>query len=207
MTAADQRTYTENLTAELDGIAASYADILATSGIKNVDPNRWGTGIFFAGYAEWGWTDSDDALEAARMALLRRLRDWAPRFRLLFPHPTPTVRERLDDGIGHLERWLLRDDKGRDIPPTIGEAQENLGATVADLRGLTELLPPDDYAKRLVIDTNALIDNPDVAAYTDALGRKYVVHMLPVVLREIDDLKRAGRNEPVREGARRAEAG
>jgi rRNA-processing protein FCF1 len=205
MTAADQGTYAENLIAELDGIAAAYADILAASVIENVDPNRWAPDMVFIGFAEWDWADSDDALEAARMALLRRLRDWAPRFRLLFPHSTPTVRERLDDGIAHLERWLLRDDNRHDIPPTIREAQEKLTATVADLRSLTELLPPDDYPKRLVVDTNALVDNPDVAAYTDALGGKYVVHLLPVVLREIDDLKRAGRNDTVREGARRAE--
>src|SRR6476619_7270254 len=32
----------------------------------------------------------------------------------------------------------------------------------------------------------------DLAAYTDVLGGKYVVHLLPVVLREIDDLKRRG---------------
>jgi hypothetical protein len=153
MTAADQGTYAENLMAELDGIAAAYADILAASVIENVDPNRWAGDFVFIGFAEWDWADSDDAMEAARMALLRRVRDWAPRFRLLFPHPTPTVRERLDDTIGHLERWLLRDDNRHDIPPTIREAQEKLTATVADLRGLTELLPPDDYLKRLVVDT------------------------------------------------------
>jgi hypothetical protein len=54
------------------------------------------------------------------------------------------------------------------------------------------MLPPDEYPTRLVVDTNALIDNPDVAAYTDALGNKYVVHLLPIVLGELDDLKRAG---------------
>ena len=50
-----------------------------------------------------------------------------------------------------------------------------------------------------------MIDNPDVAAYTSELGGRYVVHLLPVVLREIDDLKRAGRTEALRNDARRAE--
>ena len=121
------------------------------------------------------------------MALLRRVRDWAPRFLLLFPHPTPVVKKRLKGGIKHLESWLVRDGKGHDIPSTIAEAQEMLTATVADLRGLIDLLPSDDYVKRLVVDTNALIDNPDLAAYTGGLGGKYVVHLVPVVLREIDD--------------------
>jgi hypothetical protein len=147
----------------LDGVAAAYADILAASDIDNVDPNRWadGTGIGFVGFAEWGWTASDDALEAARMALLRRLRDWEPRLRLLFPHATPTVSQRLDEGIGHLTRWLVRDDGGKDIPPTIAEAEQTIKATVSGVRDLTGLLPSDDYPKRLVVDTNALIDNPD----------------------------------------------
>lgn len=55
-----------------------------------------------------------------------------------------------------------------------------------------ELLPADEHLVRLVVDTNALIDNPDLAAYTGELGDRYVVHLIPVVLREIDDLKRAG---------------
>jgi hypothetical protein len=60
---------------------------------------------------------------------------------------------------------------------------------VTDIREMTNLLPSDDYRVRLVVDTNALLDNPDLA-YTGVLGAKYVVHLLPVVLREIDNLKR-----------------
>jgi PIN domain len=199
-------TYAENLLAELDGIAASYAEILAASEIKYVNPNRPGGRVTFVGAADWGWGDSDEKLEAARMELLGRLRKWTPRFRLLFAHPTPEVADRLNDGIDHLERWLIRDG-GRDyeIPRTIDAAQDKIRATVADLRALTNLLPPDDYSVRLVVDTNALIDNPDLAAYTGELGAKYVVHLLPVVLREIDDLKRAGRSEIVRDSAKRAD--
>jgi AAA+ ATPase superfamily predicted ATPase len=35
--------------------------------------------------------------------------DWEPRFGLLFPHPTPEVRKRLDRRLKHLKRWLLRE--------------------------------------------------------------------------------------------------
>src|SRR5262249_51221308 len=127
-------------------------------------------------------------------------------FRLLFAHPTPEVTERLDEGMDHLERWLVRDGRDdHDIPQTISAAQDKVRATVAGLRALTNLLPPDDHPVRLVIDTNALIDNPDVAAYTGELGKKYVAHLLPVVLGEIDDLKRAGRTETLRQNAQRAD--
>jgi hypothetical protein len=198
-------TYAENLLSELDSIATAFAAILAASEIKYVNPHRRGSGMFFADAADWGWGVSDDALEVARMELLRRVRDWEPRFRLLFPYPTPKVAERMTDDMEHLQRWLIRDDYwDRSIPSTIDEAQQKLTATMNDIRGLFTMLPSDEYPTRLVVDTNALIDNPDVAAYTDALGDKYVVHLLPVVLGELDELKRAGRNEIVRSGAQRA---
>jgi hypothetical protein len=92
----DVATYAENLSAELDDIAASYAEILAASKIKYVNPNRPGRGPVFVGAADWGWGNSDDQLEIARMELLGRLREWTSRFRLLFPHPTPQVAKRLD---------------------------------------------------------------------------------------------------------------
>lgn len=144
------------------------------------------------------------------MALLRQIRDWQPpRFRLLFPHPpTPKVTNRLDKSFDRLENWLTRSGKSRSVPATIAEALQTIKKNhIQSLRALVELLPADEHLVRLVVDTNALIDNPpDLAAYTGELGDRYVVHLIPVVLREIDDLKRAGgRNEAVREGAKRAE--
>lgn len=199
-------TYAENLLAELDDIAVSYSEVLAASTIKYVNPNRRGSRVTFVGAANWGWGDSDNQLEAARMELLGRFRDWTPRFRLLFPHPTPKVANRLDKATKHLRRWLIRDDHSdHTIPQTIDAAQDKIRASVADLRALTNLLPPDDHPVRLVVDTNALIDNPDLAAYTGEIGNKYVVHLLPVVLGEIDDPKRSGRTPELRENARRAD--
>jgi hypothetical protein len=139
------------------------------------------------------------------MELLGRLRNRAPRFRLLYAHPTPEVAERLKDGIDRLERWLIREGGDWEVPKTVDAAQDKIRATVADLRALTNLLPLDDHPVRLVVDTNALIDNPDLAAYTGELGGRYVVHLMPVVLGEIDNLKRAGKTEDLRNSARRAD--
>jgi rRNA-processing protein FCF1 len=199
-------TYLGRLLTELDDFQGAYLGVLADSTIENVDPNRHGSGMAFIGFAKWGWATSNDQLESRRMALMQQVGDWEPRFRLLFPNPTPSVTKRLKTNLSHIKRWLERSGKPpHDIPPTIAQAQDKFKATIADLRQLADLLSPDDYAIRLVVDTNALIDNPDLSAYTDALGGRYVVHLLPVVLRELDDLKRAGRNETVREGAKAAE--
>ncbi|WP_307711350.1 hypothetical protein [Streptomyces sp. V4I23] len=37
------------------------------------------------------------------------------------------------------------------------------------MRGLVELLPQDDWPVRLVVDTNVLMDDPDVTLYQDAV--------------------------------------
>jgi hypothetical protein len=198
-------SYLARLLAELDEIHDGYAKVLSASAIRNVDPNRRGSGVAFIGFPSWGWEESDAALEASRMALLRQVRDWGPRFRLLFPHPVPTVSKRLDEHLGRLEQWLVREPGDHSIPPAIGKAADQVSASVADLRDLAQLLPPDEYAVRLATDTNTLIDNPDLAVHVPTLGRKYMAHLLPVVLREIDDLKRAGRTEQLREAAKRAE--
>ncbi|MFI6031633.1 PIN domain-containing protein [Amycolatopsis magusensis] len=193
--------------AELDGIHTAYSKILAASAIVNIDPNRRnrGSGMVFVGSAIWGWAPSPDAHEADRMALLGRVRDWEPRYRLLFPHPTPTVSKRLDKNIELLHAWLIRESRAHGVPPNLAQAVQRLDEAVADLRALAGLLPADDYPIRLTVDTNTLIDNPDLAVHAGALGNKYMVHLLPVVLREIDELKRGGRSPDLREAAKRAE--
>lgn len=193
-------SYLARLLAELDEISAAYAKVLSASAIRNIDP-----GPGFIGFPSWGWAESNAELETARMALLRRIRDWEPRFRLLFPHLVPTVSERLDEYLGRLERWLVRKGGDHSIPPTIDKAASVISADVAGLRELAGLLPPDDYSVRLAVDTNTLIDNPDLAVHVGLLGPRYMVHLLPVVLREIDDLKRGGKAQQLREAAQRAD--
>ena len=199
-------SYSQRLLNELDGIAASYAEVIAGSTIRYVNPNNEGGGVYFVGASNYGWGPSDAAHEAARMALLGTVRDWTTRFQLMFRHPVPTVQERLDDALGHLERWLIRDVHwDHSIPSDHERAQHVLGGVVKTLKDLMTLLPADDVAVRVLPDTNILIDNPDLAAYTSVVGAAYVVHLLPVVLRELDDLKRSGRTPELREAARRAD--
>jgi hypothetical protein len=198
-------SYIARLLAELDKISAGYSRVLSASAIRNIDPNRGSSSGIFIGFPSWGWTDSDAELEALRMQLLRLVRNWEPRFRLLFPHPTPTVSERLDEHLGRLERWLVRESGEHGIPSTTDAAAELIAADVTDLRELARLLPPDEYAVRLAIDTNTLIDNPDLAAHVGTLGRRYMAHLLPVLLREIDDLKRGGKTPELRQAAQRAD--
>lgn len=190
---------------ELNLLEQDYADILRRSAILNIDPNRHGGGVAFLGFPIYGWGPSDSALEAGRMDLLRRLRDWGPRYRLLFPHPVKTVTARLDSGLRRLEAWLLREGRDHSVPATTEHAVTALAKCLEDLRGLSQLLPADAYAVRLAPDTNTLIDNPDLAAHTAALGPRYMAHVLPVVFGELDDLKRSGRTQDLREAAKKAD--
>jgi len=193
-------SYRDTLLANLNEIEYQFTDILGRSSIQaaNLPSN-------FIGFASHRWAPSDDELTAVRMATLQNMRDFEPRFRLLFAHPTPEVGERLNSGFGHLYRWLDRDTDDHSIPATTQAAQAKTAEVIEDLRSLTRLLPDDDWPTRLVVDTNALLDSPDLTIYATALGQRYMVHVLPVVLGELDDLKRAGRIPEIRDAARRAD--
>lgn len=198
-------SYLDRLLTELDAIAASYQDVIGRSTIEYVNPNRPGSRIVFVAAADYGWAKSDEALKAARMSLLATLRDWTTRFRLLFPDPLPEMRGPLKQDLGLLERWLERPDEyDHDIPRTTAEAATKVQSAVERLKGMCALLPADDWPLRLVVDTNTLIDNPDLAVYVPTLGARYLVHVMPVVLREVDDLKRSGRTPELRAAAERA---
>jgi len=197
-------TYLERLRSDLDLIEADFLEVLADSQIRNVDPNRPSRGILYAGAAKWGWVPSGPELETRRMELLGRVREWEPLFRLLFPHPTPEVTKRLDGTLALLQRWLVR-PRDTTVPTSIDKAVDKVKAAVATLRKLGELLPDDAWAVRVAVDTNMLLDDPDVAIYTPLLGNRYMVHLLPVVLRELDEHKLAGRNPDIRDAAKKAD--
>lgn len=197
-------TYLDRLSEDLDLIEADFLAILAESQIRNIDPNRRSDGIVYFGAAKWGWAPSNPELEARRMQLLGRVRDWEPLFRLLFPNPTPEVTKRLDGSLDLLQRWLER-PRDKTVPAAIDKAVDKVKAAVATLRKLGELLPSDDWPVRVTVDTNMLLDDPDVAIYTSVLGNRYMVHLLPVVLRELDDKKLAGRTPDLREAAKKAD--
>jgi len=200
-------TYKEHLVHELRAMETDYVGVLNDSEIQYVSPNSPDGKHIVLGAADWGWGPSTPQLEIRRMDLLRRLRGWEPRFRLLFPHPTPEVAAQLNESLGHLERWLVREGTWNDwsVPQYIPQAVTRLQESVQRLHDLTGLLSADPWPIRLVVDTNALIDNPDLAAYTSQIGPRYMAHLLPVVLRELDDHKRAGRTESLREAAKKAD--
>jgi hypothetical protein len=201
----NSESYKERLHRELRSIEAQFEEILQASTIRYTNPNRPGSSVIFVGAPDYGWGPSDAALTTSRMTTLAALRDWAPRYRLLFPHPTPQVSKVLDERIKHLSKWLTRKQTSEwSIPSTIEKALARMRQDVQTLADLLNLLPEDAWAIRVVIDTNALIDNPDVTAYLPALPGGYMVHLLPVLLRELDELKRSGRNQELREAAQRA---
>ncbi|MFD8079213.1 PIN domain-containing protein [Streptomyces sp. NPDC059718] len=197
-------SYADRLVGELETIATDYQAILADSSIR--PRNLESAGMIVMTANRWAWETSTADGEARRMALLQRLRAWGPRFRLLFPHPTPQVQHSLDDGLGLLEDWLVRANRAKHhAPRDMSTATQKVAAAVAKLQALADLLPADDWHVRVVVDTNTLLDDPDVTLYQGELGPRYMVHLLPVVLREIDDKKRDGRTQDLREAAKQAD--
>lgn len=205
MTRRQPEPYIEQLLSELEQIRKAFVDILERSQINNIDPNRGSSGIAFIGFASYGWAASDDTLQADRMALLGKVRDFRTRFELLFPHPTPEVAKRHGAALDNIERWLDRGKDDHSVPSAIPKAITAAHASVDVLAAAKALLPADTFATRLIVDTNVLLDDPNLAQFTPQLGNRYMTHLLPVVFREIDDHKRGGRTETLREAARKAD--
>ncbi len=134
-------SYINALLDELPEIEREYVKIIKASEIRYVNPNT-GDGVLSVGAADWGWASSDDVLTGQRMRVLHRVRDWAPRFRLLFPHPTPEVAKRLKAEVGLLERWLERPRHfDRDIPRDTALAVKRMQLAVQQLGQMRDLYP------------------------------------------------------------------
>lgn len=193
--------YVDQLMAELEEIRAAFVDVLERSQIKEHNLPE-----FVSTTVHYTWAPSDDALQADRMAVLGKLRDFRTRFELLFPRPTAEALQRHGAALDLLEHWL---DRGRvkvtPPPSSIQVAIEKANGAVGVLAAAKGLLPAEQFATRLVLDTNVLLDDPDLAQFTAQLGSRYMAHVLPVVLRELDELKRAGRIDSLREAARKAD--
>lgn len=199
-------SYADRLLSELDAIGTEYAAVLQDSAIVDVDPNRsGGQGMVFIGFAHWGWAPSSEELQARRMDLLARIRSFRPRFLLLFPHPTPEIEKRHTKALDLLERWLSRGQGDKTVPSSVPKAVARIKEALATLRQAKDLLPHESFATHIVVDTNVLLDDPDLARFTEQAGQRYLAHLLPVVLRELDEHKRAGRNQDLRDAARRAD--
>jgi rRNA-processing protein FCF1 len=199
------RAYAARTAERLDSLTADLLDVTQASTILNTDPNRHANSeVIFMGFPTWGWGPSDQPLEASRMQALGKIRKLEPRVRLLFPDPIPTVTEKIDSFFSLATDWMLRTSHDHSIPNSIEAASAQLSKASSALRSLLDGLAADPHPIRLVVDTNALIDCPDPAAYREIIGQRYLAHIPAVVLRELDDLKRSGRTPELRKDAERA---
>jgi rRNA-processing protein FCF1 len=175
-----------------------------SSTIKYINPNSGGGGVFFVGASDYGWGPSDDALTAARMALLSKYSDWYDRFLLLFPNPTPEVRSKIKKADDFVRQWVGREGAfDHAVPRTVEEAKKVAAARWAAFDDLLDVAGmAGDKTLRLLPDTSALLRNPAVEEYGSAVGSSsYMVHIVTTVLGELDDLKDRGRTPDVREKA------
>lgn len=127
--------YVARLHAELAAIRDDMDDLLDHSTIRNVNPNTPDSPVFFVDAADWGWSKSDAATSAMQMRLLARYSSWFNRFRLLFPHATPDIDEKIATADDFVRRWTARPNQwDHSVPPTIGQAKQRAGGRVRRFR-------------------------------------------------------------------------
>lgn len=194
-------SFASRLTTSLDELEVLYLSLLDRSAIRNVDPNRRGSGIVFAGASKWGWLP-DAQLTGERTRLAAELEEWLSLFQLLHRDALPETEKRIGNAAKLLRRWLLRDGRDTSIPPTVEQARGMATSAFAELRELIDMHAGNSTGFVAVPDTNALLRHPDVAIYREVLGSdKFDVVLLPTVLSELDDLKDRGRSADVRDAA------
>ncbi len=103
-----------------------------------------------------------------------------------------------------MRRWTRRPDTwDHSIPRTIEQAKARAAKELDVFDALLDIAAASgDPMLRLVPDTNSLIRNPDLASYArTAPASTFVVHLLPTVLSELDELKDRGRTDDLRKQA------
>lgn len=196
--------YLERLRSELAEVRDDMDGLIGRSTIRNVDPNTDDSPVVILGAADWGWAPSDADITAAQMRLSARYSSWFDRFKLLFPHPTPDVAAKIDDVDKFVRRWTARPDGwDHSVPSTIELARQRAATEFTTFDQLLEIAAKSGTdTLRLVPDTNALIRNPDLASYARAVpSPMFVVHLVPTVLCELDDLKDRGKTQELRDRA------
>ena len=197
-------SYLERLRSELGGIRTDMEALIDASTIRYVNPNDGDSDVFFVGAADWGWGPSDPDVSASQMQLLKRYHAWFERFRLLFSHPTPDVASTIQGVDEFMRRWIERPDTfDHTIPGSLDAAKPVASQEFTKLDSLLDVAAKSGTdTLRLVPDTNALIRNPDLASYArTAPSPSFVVHLVPTVLGELDDLKDRGKTQDLRHQA------
>ena len=194
--------FAARLVEQLGTLQDRYAALLERTSIRNIDPNRGGSGdVAFIGFASWGWMPNLDTVNE-RTKLLADLDDWIGLFRLIHRDALPATVKRIEAAESLLRRWLEQVSGDHSVPATIEKATATATAMFDELRALIVLVAGGHHGLVVVPDTSALLREPDVATYQAAFGTDdYCVVLVPPVLAELDELKDRGRTDDVRKGA------
>lgn len=196
------QSFADLLRDEWHQIRAEFVSIVESSAIEHVD---WPIG--FVGFVDRRWTEDPPSAEQRRHDLLVRYDRWLARFKLLFTASMPVIEDRIDKVDELLRGWTERSN-GNDwsLPRTLPEAAARAREGTAAIDELIDQAAPDAGSGVVaVIDTNCLLRDPDIARFIDRFGaRKVELVLVPVVIRELDDLKDRGRSAEVRSSAFKA---
>lgn len=161
------------------------------------------TRVLVPGMPDGVWGPLDDRQRQLQRRLLEQWRPWQEAVSLLFSEDTKARRREIAAASKLVEQWLERSGDAFSLPPTIAEAKGVFRRKAAPLSAALKSLQVDG-AVVAIPDTNVIIRTPDIVQYGAVLGtERFLVLLVPGVLRELDAHKVNHRNPDVRAKAQK----
>lgn len=190
------KTYIEQIRSGLEEIETKLCDFIATITIKEIqnDPH---SGVVIFTHPYYYQTNINNEQKKVQMELNRLYSSWTEHFLLLATN-MPKDREKeitkatsfLQDQINLKSDWSTRKTNEKNIN-RIRERIKPLYSIIALFEKEGETI--------LILDTNALIKEPDFDRYKSLAGDTFTIILMSTVLSELEKLKIATRRDEFRD--------
>ena len=181
------------LQSDLYSITEKAADLIRDMPIEYVD--RTGGVVV---YYSWGQASPEQC--NAQLAIKRDYEKWFEILRSVFRTPTNDLNRRIEEAGQKFLRWIELNPNWT-ISPDHAANEKQLRDDAERFVKLLKILTAGPVSEIiLILDTNAIVREPDPTYYKDIAGDdSFVFLLLPTVLAELDKLKNNHRNPDFRE--------
>lgn len=189
--------------ARLEAEFESLRDRLARL-IRGLDVHRLGegSGSVVLLVPDYWWDDPTPEQINEQIAIKRAYGQWIERLRQIFRGAPSEIVRQIDEADQDLCTWIELESNWS-ISPDRDENERNLFATCDKLVAVLRIAAAGPEEILVLPDTNVLLDDPSPENYRSILSAdEFVMILVPMVISELDELKRSHNRSEVREGAK-----